>query len=114
MRFKAESCAHAGEHESVAAVGLGEFSRGLGEASGLAGIDLDQGQADLGERPLEQAMIGAGGLEDDASDVKLPEPSNEGEMAVAVVCDAEGLAGRVDGDVESVFRNVDADALCYR
>jgi hypothetical protein len=33
-------------------------------------------------------------------------------MAVAIVCEAEGLAGRVDGDVEGVFRNVDADVLC--
>ena len=30
----------------------------LSEASGPTGIDLDQGQAGLGERPFEQAMIG--------------------------------------------------------
>ena len=42
-RFELESCAHAGKHKGVAPVGLGEFSRGLGEASGLTGIDLDPG-----------------------------------------------------------------------
>src|ERR1700722_16795574 len=57
-RLEFEGGAHAGQHEGVAAVGFGEFARGLGEASGPTGIDLDEGQAGLGERPLAQAMIG--------------------------------------------------------
>ena len=45
----------------------------LSEASGPTGIDLDQGQAGLGERPFEQAMIGACGFEDDLADLEPSE-----------------------------------------
>ena len=64
-RLEVESSAHASEHEGVAPVGFGEFSRGFGEASGLTGIDLDPGQAGLDERLLKQAMVGPGRLEID-------------------------------------------------
>jgi hypothetical protein len=40
-RLEVENCAHTGKHKGVAPVSLGEFSCGLGEASGLTGIDLD-------------------------------------------------------------------------
>jgi hypothetical protein len=46
-RLEVENCAHAGKHKGVAPVSLGEFSCGLGEASGLTGIDLDPRQAGL-------------------------------------------------------------------
>jgi len=36
---------------------ISEFSCGLGEASGLTGIDLEPGQAGLDQRLLEQAMV---------------------------------------------------------
>ena len=112
-RLEVESSAHASEHEGVAPVGLGEFSRGLGEASGLTGIDLDQGQAGLDESLLEQAMISPRSLENDPSDIESFEPLDEGAMALRAVGDAEALAGGMNRDVESIFRNVDADALCY-
>jgi hypothetical protein len=113
-RLEVESCAHAGKHKGVAPVGLGEFSRGLGEASGLTGIDLDPGQAGLDERLLEQAMVSPCRLENDSGDVKLLKPFDEGAMAFRIVRDAEALAAGMDRHVESVFRNVDAHALCYR
>lgn len=84
----------------------------LSEASGPTGIDLDEGQAGLGERPFEQAMIGARGFEDDSADLEPSEPFDEGAMASGIVGDAEALARGQDRDVERVFRNVDADVLC--
>ena len=59
-RLEFENCAHAGKHKGVTPVSLGEFSRGLGEASGLTGIDLDPRQADLDHRLFQQALVEAG------------------------------------------------------
>src|SRR5271163_973845 len=95
-------------------VSLGKFSSGLGEASGLTGIDLDPRQADLDERLLEQAMVGPCRLENDSGDIEPFKPFDEGAMAFRIVRDAKALAARMDRHVESVFRNVDADALCCR
>jgi hypothetical protein len=108
-RLEVESCAHAGKHKGVAPVGLGEFSCGLGEASGLTGIDLDPGQAGLDERPLEQAMVGPCRLENDSSDIEPFKPFDEGAMAFRIVRDVETLAAGMDRHVENAFRNVDAD-----
>jgi len=113
-RFELESCAHAGKHKGVAPVSLGEFSCGLGEASGLTGIDLDPRQASLDQRLLEQAMVGPCRLENDSGDIEPFEPFDDGAMAFRIVRDAEALAGGMDRHVESVFRNVDPDALGYR
>ena len=113
-RLEVESCAHAGKHEGVAPISLGEFSCGLGEASGLIGIDLDPRQAGLDERLLEQAMVGPCRLENDSGDIEPFKPFDEGAMAFRIVGDAEALAAGMDRHVESVFRNVDADALCCR
>jgi hypothetical protein len=44
-RLEVENCAHAGKRKGVAPISLGEFSCGLGEASGLIGSDLDPRQA---------------------------------------------------------------------
>src|SRR5215813_2234935 len=113
-RLELESCAHAGKHKGVAPVRLGESSRGLGEASGLTGIDLDPRQAGLDERLLKPAMVGPCRLENDSGDIEPFKPFDEGAMAFRIVRDAEALAAGVDRHVESVLRNVDADALCYR
>jgi hypothetical protein len=113
-RLEVQSCAHSGKHKGVAPVGLGEFSRGLGEASGLTGIDLDPGQAGLDERLLKQAMVGPRGLENDSGDIEPFKPFDQGAMAFRIVGDAKALAGGMDRHLESVFRNVDADALRYR
>ena len=113
-RLEVENCAHAGKHKGVAPVSLGEFSCGLGEASGLTGIDLDPRQADLDHRLLEQAMVGPCRLENDSGDIEPFKPFDEGAMAFRIVRDAKALAARMDRHVESVFRNVDADALRYR
>jgi hypothetical protein len=111
-RLEVQSCAHAGKHKGVAPVGLGEFSRG--RASGLTGIDLDPGQAGLDERLLEQAMVRPCRLENDSGDIEPFQPFDESAMAFRIVRDAEALAAGMDRHVESVFRNVDADALCCR
>ena len=58
----------AGEHRRVDGIGLGMPADRFGEATGLAGIDLDQRQAGLGQAALEGAVIGAAGLERDAGD----------------------------------------------
>ena len=113
-RLEVESCAHAGKHKGIAPVSLGEFSCGLGEASGLTGIDLDPRQASLDQRLLEQAMVGPCRLENDSGDIEPFEPFDDGAMAFRIVRDAEALAGGMDRHVESVFGNVDAHALCYR
>jgi hypothetical protein len=63
---------------------------------------------------LEETMIGPRRLEHDSGDVEPFELFDQGAMALRVVRDTEAFAGGVDRDVESVFRNVDADALCYR
>jgi hypothetical protein len=112
--LEVQSRAHAGKHKGVAPVGLGEFSGGLGEASGLTRIDLDPGQAGRDERLLKQAMVSPCRLENDSGDIEPFDPFDEGAMAFRIVGDAEALAGGMDRHVESVFRNVDADALCYR
>ncbi len=105
--------AEAGEHGSIDGIGLGTPADGLGEASGLQRVDFDHGQAGLAELALEDAMIGAGWLEDDAADRALFEPRQQG-------CDAGGVVGELsrDGlgveiDVECVFGDVDADRMRY-
>jgi hypothetical protein len=59
-------------------------------------------------------MVGASGLEDDANDLALLEPRQQGSKAFGVVgelaCNAVGVAI----DVERVFGNGDADSLGYR
>ena len=68
----------------------------------------------LDERPLEQAMVGPCRLENDSGDIESFKPFDEGAMAFRIVRDAKALAARMDRHVESIFRNVDADALRYR
>ena len=113
VRLEFESRAHAGEHQGVAAVGLGEFACRLSEASGPPGIDLDPRQAGFDQRLLEEAMVSPCRLEHDARDREALEPLDEGAMAFRGVGDAEALALGVNRDVEHVFRNVEADASCY-
>jgi hypothetical protein len=69
----------------------------------MARVDLDHGQSRFGEGSFEQAMIGAGGLEDDPDDFESREPFDQGAMAFGVVGDADGLARGIGGDVEKVF-----------
>ena len=95
-RLEVENCAHAGKHKGVAPVSLGEFSCGLGEASGLTGIDLDPRQAGLDERPLQQAMVGPCRLENDSGDIEPFKPFDEGAMAFRIVRDAKAVAVRMD------------------
>jgi hypothetical protein len=56
------------------AVSLSQIADRLGEAAGLTGVDLDEGNARRAQGALEGAMIGAGRLEDDALDRRLREP----------------------------------------
>ena len=67
--------------------------------------DLDELQADLGERPFDQAMIGAPSASPRRSPLTV-EPSelhDEGAMASGIVGDAEALARGQNRDVERVF-----------
>jgi hypothetical protein len=73
---------------STFAVASPRFPRGLGEASGLTGIDLDQGQAGLDERLLERAMVCPCRLENDSGDIEPLKPFDEGAMAFRIVGDA--------------------------
>jgi hypothetical protein len=66
------------------------------------------------ERLLEQAMVTSCRLENDSGDIECFKPFDEGAIAFKIVRDAEALAAGMDRHVESVFRNVDPDALCYR
>jgi hypothetical protein len=63
---------------------------------------------------LEQAMVRPCRLENDWRDIEPFKPFDEGAMAFRIVRDAEALAAWMDRHVESVFRTVDADALCCR
>jgi hypothetical protein len=59
-------------------------------------------------------MVSSCRLENDPGDIEPFKPFDEGAMAFTIVRDAEALAAGMDRHVESVFRNVDADALGYR
>jgi hypothetical protein len=63
---------------------------------------------------LEQAMVGPCRLENDPGDIEPLKPLDEGAMAFRIIGDAEALAAGMDRHVESIFRNVDADALRCR
>ena len=83
--------------------GLGQLAGGFGKASGVARIDLGQGQFGCSEATLEAAVIGAGGLVDDTRDRVLGKPTHEAAMALGIVGEAAGLAAGVEADVESVL-----------
>jgi hypothetical protein len=59
-------------------------------------------------------MVGPCRLENDSGDIEPFKRSDEGAMAFRIVRDAKALAARMDRHVESIFRNVDPDALGYR
>ena len=58
-------------------------------------------------------MVGPCRLETNSGHIESFKPLDESAMAFRIVRDAETLAAGMDRHVESVFRNVDADALCY-
>jgi hypothetical protein len=105
--------AETSEHGGVDSVGLGALSDSFGKAACLQRIDLDHGNAGIAELALEAAMIGAGGLEDDAMDFGLAEPCEQGFNADGGVCELPGDGLGVEVDVESEFGDVDADSLSY-
>ncbi len=109
-----EQGAEAGEHGRIDPIGFGAPADSFGEAPRLARIDLDHRQAPAAERALEGAMIGAGGLEDDARWRMRGEPGGKRRKALGVVGETSGPAVRVKADVKMVFRDVDAGGLCYR
>jgi hypothetical protein len=85
----------------------------FGEASRLARIGLDQRQAGLGQRALEGAVIGAGGLERDAGDREAFEPGDQGGTSLGVIGEPADPAGRVEVNLECIFGDVHADRLRY-
>ena len=103
-----------GEHGGIEPIGLGELAGRLGEAPGLAWVDLGHWQAGHGEAAFEGPVIGAGRLEDHPLDPARREPGDEGAMAPGVIGEAfDGVAG-IEADVEVVFRDVDTDGKCCR
>ena len=83
----------------------------LGEAAGLTGVDLDEGNAGRAQAALEGEMIGTGRLEDDALDRRLREPLHERPMSALVVGEAPARAVGQAMSVEMVFRHIDADGI---
>ena len=81
----------AGQHGGVDGVGFGMPAERFGEATGLAGIDLDQWQAGLGQAALEGVVIGAGGLERDAGDREAAEPGDQGGPSPGAVGEPAAL-----------------------
>jgi len=81
----------------------------LGEAAGLTGVDLDEGNAGRAQAALEGEMIGTGRLEDDALDRRLRGPLHERPMPALVVGEATARAVGQAMSVEMVFRHIDAD-----
>src|ERR1700684_3678699 len=65
-----------------------------GEAAGLTGIDLDEGNAGRAQGALEGAVIGAGRLEDHALDRRLGEPLHERLTPALVVGEATAHLAR--------------------
>ena len=84
--------AEAGEHGGIDGVGLGALSDGFGKAPRLQRIDLDRGDCGVAELPFEGAMVGAGGLEDDAMDRALAEPGEEGFEPAMVLGNCRAVA----------------------
>jgi len=101
----------AGKQAGIDGVCLGVGSNRLCEATGLAGIDLGQGEAGRKEAALEGAVIRPGRLIDDARDGKSGEPFDQGCEAFAIVGEAAVCAGGMKVDVEGFFRDVDAQRL---
>lgn len=60
-RLQIEQRTHAGEHGGVEPVGLGAPAGGLGEAPGLARVDLDEREACRSQPAFKGAVIGAVG-----------------------------------------------------
>jgi hypothetical protein len=80
-----------------------------GEAAGLTGIDLDEGNAGRAQGALEGAVIGGGRLEDQALGRRLGEPLHERLTPALVVGEAMARAVGQAMGVEMVFRHIDAD-----
>jgi hypothetical protein len=108
-----EQGGEAGEQRRVDRVGFSMTADRFGEASGLAGIDLDQRQAGLGQAALEGAVIGAARLECDAGDAEAAEPGDQGSPSLGVISEPADPAGRMEMNLERVFGDVDADRLRY-
>jgi hypothetical protein len=83
----------AGEHRRGDGICFGMPADRFGAAPGLAGIDLDQRQAGLGQAALEGAVIGAAGLERDAGDDEAAEPGDQGGPSLGVIGEPADPAG---------------------
>ena len=90
-----------------------DMPAGLGKAPRLERIDFDHGHAGVAELTLEDAMVGAGGFEDDAMDRGLAEQSEECSDAGDGVGELPSGGLGVEVDVEGEFGDVDADCLGY-
>ena len=110
-RLKLQHCAHARQHRRIQAVGFRQTADRLGEAAGLTGIDLDEGNGRRAQGALEGAVIGAGRLEHDPVCGRLREPFDERSMAALVVGEATARAVGQAMSVEMVFRHINADGI---
>ena len=79
-----ENLAHAREHGGVGAIGFRGLVGGLGEAARLTPIDLGDGDTGRVQRATGQAMVRAGGFEDDARHWRCGRPFDQG-LAVGLV-----------------------------
>jgi hypothetical protein len=104
--------AEAGQHGGIDPVCLGQSAGRLGEAAGLARIDLGEGQPCGRKRALEAPVIGAGGLEHDPLDGLARKPVQQRLVPGLVIDHPSCRAARMQVDVEVVFGDVDARDLC--
>ena len=107
-RIELEQRSHAGEERGVQAIGLRELAGGLGETARLARVDLDEGQACLGEGLLEGGVIRSGRLEDDAGRIRS-DPGDQSLVALLGVWEPAAFAIRETISVQRLFRDVDAN-----
>ena len=70
-------------------------------------MDRKAGRGELIGRRL---LVAARGFQPDGRHLQLPQPALEALQPGRAVCDTKGLGRRMEMDVQSVLRNVDANA----
>lgn len=95
--------------KSIESIGLSQFTGGPGEVANLARIDDDHGQVRGSLKRDNEMFHAATGFDHKAGGIELLEGLNQTDNFGRVIADDEVCAGFMNGDVEFVFGNIDAD-----
>lgn len=108
-RTRLHELSETGNDPGVDAIGLGENSQGLGEVADLAGIDDGDEMPGGDQLGSDLSMVGAGGFEDDEGGTGLWEATQQSRPSVRGVVELGGLILEVEGDIEVLLGDIDAD-----